>query len=60
MVGNYMWDEHADRYFEMSMVKESTLYPDWWNQAESFFTTAEKQVKLLHSDMTVVKDSLIL
>ena len=45
VVGNYMWDADLDRHFELPMELESTLHPDWWSGSESFFITAEMQVR---------------
>lgn len=49
VIGNYMWEEAEDRHFELPMVKESTYHPNWWDKAESFFITAEKQVRAMTS-----------
>ena len=44
VVGNYMYNEKTGYEFELLMNNADTLHPDWWNSAEPFFITAEKQV----------------
>lgn len=44
-VGNYMYDEHSGKEFKLTLDNPESLHPDWWNKAESFFITAEKQVQ---------------
>ncbi|XP_060606504.1 glycerophosphocholine cholinephosphodiesterase ENPP6-like [Ruditapes philippinarum] len=42
-VGNYMYDEQSGLEFELLMNNADSLQPRWWNTAEPFFITAEKQ-----------------
>lgn len=64
MVGNFMWDEQTDKEFELGET-ENSFDINWWNKAESFFITAEKQgkktslfhVRACHLDYDGVKAS---
>ncbi|XP_053408282.1 glycerophosphocholine cholinephosphodiesterase ENPP6-like isoform X2 [Mercenaria mercenaria] len=42
-VGNYMYDEQSGKEFRLTLDNPESLHLEWWNKAESFFITAEKQ-----------------
>lgn len=42
-VGNYMYDDQSGKEFRMTMDNPESRQPFWWNKAESFYITAEKQ-----------------
>jgi len=46
MVGNYMYDENRDEYFNM-MENEECKNSHWWEGAEPFWITAVKQVHVV-------------
>jgi predicted AlkP superfamily pyrophosphatase or phosphodiesterase len=46
MVGNYMYDEHRDEYFNM-MENEECKHSHWWEGAEPFWITTVKQVHVV-------------
>jgi hypothetical protein len=43
-----MYDEQSGLEFELLMNNADSLQPRWWNTAEPFFITAEKQVTVIH------------
>ncbi|KAL4228389.1 hypothetical protein ACF0H5_011437 [Mactra antiquata] len=43
VAGNYMYDEKTGKHFRMELDTQESYMSTWWNSAESFFITAEKQ-----------------
>ncbi|KAL4228375.1 hypothetical protein ACF0H5_011423 [Mactra antiquata] len=43
VVGNYMFDEKTGKHFRLELDGPESYLPSWWDSAESFFITAEKQ-----------------
>ena len=44
-VGNYMYDEDTGRNFDLLLQDEESFHPAWWESAEPFYATAQKQVR---------------